>query len=580
MLNEFHELRQYLCSLPETERIPAEERRLKYGTLAADLGKSDGTGTVNALPRPLTVIARAVLWAPSLKDTVPELRLRMAECAMKAWLGLELDMSPVIVDEKDTPVGSPEPGFLSPDARNVKPMADTVQKLLQTEYGITGQLECWFPIYCTRVVFREKACELLALLVKVRERWEDEPAAGSMDALIASLRRTLSKLDSHKGAGEKDLTALADTITVHEDVLRKVPGIRKSDALTQAKKSALLSSSLSKKKNVFSYRMFTSSVKAGETNRNTFNQVTYEKILADAMEQGPLRAQYLACDPLWTEGVCTKTVSGKQKGFDDGDLDILLKSVAAFLLRRFGGQNDAKIEQVDLANWSQKKGKTAAVSETLRDRFAFSEKTPLFEISCDGAASPEFRLNDRVKDGILQYFSRSKEDPGQKPVPGIPQALGEFYLAGGSMWKKNIICTEDTADQQRWQRLIKAICLCLYHDNNWVPADYAVQKEGKRTKTKPILGEFHPDAWFVTGEVVNLFDVKNGSDRRTYANYTKLYIEPAFRDRFRLISAQELIAGWNDETASWSADSDGRLCMVYGEDPAGRLLPVTSSAGV
>ena len=92
---------------------------------------------------------------------------------------------------------------------------------------------------------------------------------------------------------------------------------------------------------------------------NTYKQITYDRILANAFYLGPLKSYYLACNAQLFENVKRYTAnSSNAKNLSGSDKDLILKVIAAYLLQRKNinsVQEYVYINQMDIANWLVKK---------------------------------------------------------------------------------------------------------------------------------------------------------------------------------------------------------------------------------
>ena len=443
----------------------------------------------------MTVIARAVLFAEKMQESE---RLAMAECALCAWLGAKR--------EKDDP------------------MIDKVNRILREQYGITGRLENWLPTYCNQVIFKENAEALKSELQEKMCQQTDE-VKHRAEELTEYLENALSKVIGEEELLVDALKKLSDALLLYESFFKNL------QTYTPAKKSALLLPEIIKKRKTFGFRMFTKSVNAREAERNTFNLLTYEKILADALDEGKLREEYLACKCNWRDGLINTT---KDKMLTEADEDFLLKSVVLFLRNQIGGQDYAKIEQVDLSNWSLNKGKASDVSEYLRNRFFVANYGLLFEISWNNQESriclTKKYSEETLQENLLKYFLFSKaEIEDKKNIISMPKGIGFFYLADSKAWKTSIgrIKASTGANEQPWQFLQKAICFYLYHEKKSFSLDYPMS--GK--KSRPLNG-FRPEEWFFVADKKKLYMVEAADQRK---NYTKISITSEVRNRFELI---------------------------------------------
>ncbi len=103
---------------------------------------------------------------------------------------------------------------------------------------------------------------------------------------------------------------------------------------------------------------------SSDLSRNSFREITYERILADAFEAGPLKRYYLVCERDFFEDcvfVCRtekkkterslRYVSGKNKNACNKSVNSILKVTACYLLSKAEDSEIACINQTALVNW-------------------------------------------------------------------------------------------------------------------------------------------------------------------------------------------------------------------------------------
>ena len=96
---------------------------------------------------------------------------------------------------------------------------------------------------------------------------------------------------------------------------------------------------------------------SGGKKGHDLRQISYDKVIANALSQGSLKRYYLICreDPFTVDTIRKFTPRDKEKGKSISkhtEKDVILKFTAAFLLRRQGtGQEYAPINMKDVANW-------------------------------------------------------------------------------------------------------------------------------------------------------------------------------------------------------------------------------------
>ncbi len=100
--------------------------------------------------------------------------------------------------------------------------------------------------------------------------------------------------------------------------------------------------------------------------KNDYHKITYDRIIANALEQGRLHRYYLVCksDSVPFDLIRKYTEKNKQDGKEliDTDKDLILKMTAAYLLQQAGYNPEYAPEYVvitltDISNWMIKKDK-------------------------------------------------------------------------------------------------------------------------------------------------------------------------------------------------------------------------------
>lgn len=193
--------------------------------------------------------------------------------------------------------------------------------------------------------------------------------------------------------------------------------------------------------------------KGGAKQKGTHNLITYEHIIANALDQGHLHRYYLACksDPFTSDTVRKFTPAKQVEGKDlrssspTSDKDLILKMTSAYLLQRADySQEYVIISLKDISNWMVRKTKTENFE---LDRYKMKETgEPLFEKRIPGRADKknsntvkirihpdwvkqfeivdENEIDDYVKTGFVYY----SDNPGHFLENGKNMRYGELPL--------------------------------------------------------------------------------------------------------------------------------------------------------
>lgn len=112
---------------------------------------------------------------------------------------------------------------------------------------------------------------------------------------------------------------------------------------------------------------------------NDYKSISYDKIIADAYELGPLRQRYLVYEgahPLSSQ--IRKRTKRRLDGKNllENEQDVVLKLTAAYLLQQYGSNRYAVVNKVEIANWLTAKDYKM---EHLEDFLLAPSLEPLFE---------------------------------------------------------------------------------------------------------------------------------------------------------------------------------------------------------
>ena len=172
---------------------------------------------------------------------------------------------------------------------------------------------------------------------------------------------------------------------------------------------------LSRKKTEFSKKLLVSYISDDEASRwvNDYKKLTYDGLLAAAIEQGPLRNRLLVCKSDLLAPI------RKQRGrLLDADKDRILKFLAAFLMGRTNDwQEYAVINKSDIANWCEDDPK---LDKDDYEKYLFGDQ-PLFSVKQVGSNVVKLA----VAKGYLQQCA-----PALCPEQEIPAGVLAFADRG------------------------------------------------------------------------------------------------------------------------------------------------------
>ncbi|MCR5176922.1 MAG: hypothetical protein K6C05_08760 [Anaerovibrio sp.] len=212
--------------------------------------------------------------------------------------------------------------------------------------------ENWLPQYIRYAFLSNDLKEL-------RSNLKDEALLGIVNKIdpgsdlgeLLSFKGKLEEMAEHNALG-KDEKTLFSKIRYSIEALNK-----------------LRSTTLAFDKRIFSIEeQGANAIKRQETNKNDYHRITYDRIIANALEQGQLHRYYLVCKsdkvPYNPDSVKKYTTGKKENGLklSDSDKDLLLKFTAAYLLKMKSyppgyAPKYMAIPRMDIANWMKKKDK-------------------------------------------------------------------------------------------------------------------------------------------------------------------------------------------------------------------------------
>ena len=315
MLNEILEYKNYTA---DREAFTAEENGLKYGPLISR--------HLSGLQRALTVIARAFLYPElpplscPMEGTVLTRRQRtgLSLLSLSAWCGME--------------------GTASPDIT----FADIPEELRAEIERISG----WLPEYLR-----------YHLYLNIGAAAEKKGAAEEIEKLPPELKSLFSdpedswpyeRIETRRLALMKELKSLPAKCGLKSD-MTKLKNCLETIEKLYGKKTI--------KGNTFLEPLFPEPKGFKNDTGNTLKMITFEKIIADAMEAGPLQEYVLLCT-----GMLPSLYSSDKpkKNRDSGEViipDSLLKATALFLMSpRSSGQEYVLFNESEAANWASGKG--------------------------------------------------------------------------------------------------------------------------------------------------------------------------------------------------------------------------------
>ena len=218
-------------------------------------------------------------------------------------------------------------------------------------------LKDWLPNYIKVAFLKEKlqVCidTLAAIIVNTKEKE------------VLSLLKSMSFDDT-----DKDLIEKMNVLEKIEKTLDDGSFIKKDESLKAVKKIIKGLEALKNKR--FNENMFSLSYQY-LADLNNYKKITYDRIIANALNIGKLEQYYLVCgtDPFKTKLISKATKEKTTKTLNATDKDIILKITALYLLRkRRTTQNYVEFNKVDMANWLPKLDNKL---EKL-DKYKFGEK--------------------------------------------------------------------------------------------------------------------------------------------------------------------------------------------------------------
>lgn len=280
MLNELREYEQYTGELSRSMVF-----RLSYKGLTTDFA---------GIERPFTVIARRYLFDDTLFIPGAD-QIATTIQVLRTWFGMN----------EAQPEGLSEEGIAE------------WKKVLH-----------WFPTYCLLLCYQQES-------VKENDEFYHE-AFGLLNALIEET------LENQRVSYQDALDRLNDERLVRELLLldeakQEKKGKRGADQkernfVEKIRDSILLA--VKKKDEVYAgAKVFTSYISEAESQMNTFKQISYEMICANALEQGPL-ASYVGVSfgGDFTKEIAKQTAKNIKKVSGENDKDIVTRFIFGYLL--------------------------------------------------------------------------------------------------------------------------------------------------------------------------------------------------------------------------------------------------------
>jgi len=131
--------------------------------------------------------------------------------------------------------------------------------------------------------------------------------------------------------------------------------------------------------------------------RNDINKIRYDKIVANAINEGPLRKRYLVCktNDLGIKSITEKNPEGKK--LNNGQIDRMLKLAAAWLIKKDEapeGTNNVLITKADVSNWTKSKNKLEP-DETDKYRFNNEKVFCFTRVTGNLSSLTKMRLNPK-----------------------------------------------------------------------------------------------------------------------------------------------------------------------------------------
>ena len=244
-----------------------------------------------------------------------------------------------------------------------------VEKILKTWCGSSKQhpeklvhLQSWLPKYIKEVLMADKLRNLYTLI----DLLPDSDQQVDLELCIGELRSS------------EDTEMRQRAIDTLYELTAKYPKYQEMVQSVQRQEFSLIR--LKGKKTSFAKKMFSVKVSDEEASRwnNDFKKITYESIIANAIDKGPLTTKFLAfkIDPFSHELV--KKARGK---ISPADTDRIQKMLAAFLLGRTNDQQEfAVINKADISNWCEDDPK---MDKGDYEKYLFDRK-PLFTVKLIG----------------------------------------------------------------------------------------------------------------------------------------------------------------------------------------------------
>ena len=350
MLDEIKEYRQYTI-LPN-ENVKA---RLKYHSFIKN-------GMLSGIERAMTIVARGLIFNDNNENAFDEAKTKES---LKAWCGFR-----------------------------------TIENI---------SAKNWLKLYIKQV-FLESAVKHCLTAVVASEVGNDQKAAITsylnIDALLTSIsifrdeleqKETINKVDKIIPCGKIDVAI--NSIKDLEKILKKYPKLDASisDDVKKIDHSLKALTKLSEKNKIYSKGIFSDSV-FQKDNDNDVKAITYESVIADALELGRLETYYMVFtdkgDP-FEKGLVKKqsdsnllpVLSAEAKnGLKEkyqNSRDLILKITAAYLLQKlYTKQEYVYFNQTDTKNWLVLEKPDIGSGKNGLPSFKYgAENEPLFSLS-------------------------------------------------------------------------------------------------------------------------------------------------------------------------------------------------------
>ncbi|WP_037355219.1 hypothetical protein [Selenomonas sp. FC4001] len=233
---------------------------------------------------------------------------------------------------------------------------------LFNEDEIRNSLSLWCDNWLTgyiRHMFFERDCNEL-----VKELKESEDSRNDLLLFANNILQT-NDIDSM-------ITILNEYSYIYNSGYLDVKNDKKiNDIVGRIKYSVDALVKLSEKKRYFSKRMFNffdgeheRGVRRDKARRNSIHMISYDRIIANALDQGQLHRYYLVCksDSVPFNLIRKTTPKTNEKKLIDTDMDLILKMTASYLLQKNGCDEQCSPDYVvisltDISNWMIKKDK-------------------------------------------------------------------------------------------------------------------------------------------------------------------------------------------------------------------------------